>query len=90
MEDMTLEVRTGTIESFSGRLSFSFVVRTGGDAHVQIYGSDPTNLRKSGVLLCLNSVRYDELKEAIRKTDEVIDKLRVGGQFKGQLTLPWG
>ena len=82
MDDASLQVNLGTVQSLSGRLSFSFIVRSNGDAHLQIYCSDPTDGRKSGVLLTLAESEYQTLKALVEKTDQTIKKLRAAGQMK--------
>ena len=51
MDDTSLQVNLGSVQSISGKLSFSFVVHETGDAHLRVYCSDPSDGRKSGVLL---------------------------------------
>jgi hypothetical protein len=85
VDEASLQLNLGCVESRWGKLSFSFVVRSSGDAHLQIYGYDPSDLRKSGVLLNLNESEYQKLKELIEKTDQTIEKLRGSGQFKTML-----
>ncbi len=82
MDDVSVQVNLGSVSSLCGKLSFSFVVRNNGGAHVQIYGSDPSDGRKSGVLLLLDESQYQQLKTIISKTDETIEKLRASGQVK--------
>lgn len=85
MDDASMEVSLGSVQSLCGKLSFSFVVRSSGDAHLQIYGSDPSDGRKSGILLTLNESEYQKLKALIEKTDQTIEKLRVAGQMRTML-----
>ena len=85
MDDASLQVNLGSVQSLCGKLSFSFVVRTSGDAHLQIYGSDPSDGRKSGVLLTLDENEYQKLKVLIEKTDQTIEKLRAAGQMRTML-----
>jgi hypothetical protein len=85
MDDASLQVNLGSVQSLCGKLSFSFVVRNNGDAHLQIYGSDPSDGRKSGVLVTLDGAEYEKLKALIQKTDQTIDKLRAAGQMSRML-----
>jgi hypothetical protein len=85
MDDMSLQVNLGAVDSVCSRLEFSFVVRNNGDAHLQVYASDTCDRRKSGVLLLLNEAEYRNLKALIEKTDQTIDKLRTAGQMRRML-----
>ena len=79
MDDASLQIDLGTVQSGRrGSLSFSYIVRNNGDANLQIYCCDPSDLRKSGVLLTLGTIQYQQLKAIIEKTDQVIDRLRRG------------
>jgi hypothetical protein len=85
MEDASIEVKLGSVQSLCGKLSFAFIVRNSGDAHLQIYGSDPSDGRKAGILLTLNEGEYQKLKEMIEKTDRTIERLRDAGQMRTML-----
>lgn len=85
MDDMSLEVNIGSIASLVGELRFKFVVHSSGDAHLQIYAADPTDLRKAGVLLMLDERQYEELKALITRTDQAIERMRSAGQMKQML-----
>jgi len=87
MNDVSLQVNLGAVTSMFGKLTFSFVVHNSGSAHVQIYASDPTDLRKSGVLLTLDEAGYRELRTLLNRTDETIEKLRTAGQVRGDLIV---
>ena len=82
MDEASLQVNLGAVQSLCGKLSFSFVARSNGDAYLQIYGSDPSDGRKSGVLVTLDSAEYQKLKELIEKTDQTIEKLQAAGQMR--------
>jgi hypothetical protein len=85
MDDASLQVNLGAVQSLCGKLSFSFIVRNNGNAYLQIYCSDPSDGRKAGVLLTLDEAGYQQLKALIEKTDRTIDKLRAAGQMRGML-----
>ena len=85
MNDMSLEINIGSVKSTVGQLRFKFVVHNSGAAHLQIYASDPTDMRKSGVLLTLDETQYNELKSIITRTDQTIEKLQMSGQMKSMV-----
>jgi hypothetical protein len=85
MEEASLQVNLGSVQSICGKLSFSFIVRDNGDAHLQIYASDQSDGRKSGVLLSLDTAEYDKLKALIQRTDQTIGKLKAAGQMRRML-----
>jgi len=80
MEDASLQVNLGTVGSRSGELKFSFIVQSAGNARMQIYAYDPSDMRKSGVILTLQKEQYEHLKNIIRKSDELIDQMQTRGQ----------
>ena len=82
IDDASMQVSLGFVQSLCGKLSFSFVIRNNGDAHLQIYGSDPSDGRKSGILLTLDETEYRKLKTLIEKTDQTIERLRAAGQMR--------
>lgn len=81
MDDMTLEVKIGSVESGIGKLSFTLVIRNSRNGYLRIYASDPSDLRKSGVMLSLDASEYAELKELLDRTDRTIDDMRRSGQM---------
>jgi len=66
------EATIGSVSSICGKLNFTFVVHSSGNAHVQIYASDPSDARKSGVLITLGEDGYTKLKDIIVKIDNTI------------------
>jgi hypothetical protein len=81
MNDASLQFNIGSVGSRYGQLKFSFVVSNDGNAYLQIYASDPSDLRISGVLLMLDEHGYGNLKQLIAKTDQSIERLRSSGQL---------
>lgn len=77
----SLNFNLGSIQSHSGKLSFELVVQNCGTGYLQIYASDPSNSRKSGVLLRLNMGEYQKLKHILCQVHETIDKLTTSGQI---------
>ena len=81
-DDASLQLNIGAVQSLCGKASFSVVVRSSGDAHLQIYCSDPSDGRKSGVLITLDETAYQHLKSLIEKIDNTINELRGAGRMK--------
>ena len=81
MNDASLQFNIGSVGSRFGQLKFSLVVSNDGNAHLQIYASDPSDLRISGVLLMLDEHGYRNLKQLIAKTGQAIERLRSSGQL---------
>jgi len=86
MDDMSLQINLGSIRSFCGGLDFEFVVHSSGDAHIRLYAYDPTDRRKSGVILTLEDKEYQELKNIIGRADQTIERMRTAGQINKRLT----
>jgi hypothetical protein len=85
LEDTTLQINLGAVSSICGKLSFSFVVHSSGEASLHLYASDPSDGRRSGVLVQLDAAEYAKLKQLVQKTDETIEKLRSAGQMKSMM-----
>ena len=85
MDDMSLQINLGSIRSFAGELKFEFVVHNSGDAHIRVFAHDPTDRRKSWIVLTLEDKEYQELKSIIEKTDQTIEKMHTAGQIKKRL-----
>ena len=66
LQEAPLHVDLGTIETLLGHLQFTFVVSAEGDAHIQVYASDPSSAGKGGVMLMLDAQGYERLKEIVR------------------------
>lgn len=80
--DVSVQINLGSLESYCGQLSFSIVVQNDGNGHVQLYASDPTNLRKSGVIIFCDDQELGSLKQLAQKTDDLIQKLLAQNQMK--------
>jgi translation elongation factor EF-Tu-like GTPase len=74
MDNVSLQVNVGAVESIRGTLKFSLVVQSDGATSVHIFAFDPTDGRKTGVLLTLDEGQYRHLKDLISDTDEAISK----------------
>ena len=81
MNAVSLQFNLGSVGSNRGELKFTFVVSNNGNAHLEIYAFDRTDLRKSGVLLMLDERNYRTLKQLIADTEETIEKLKLSGQW---------
>jgi|GEM_PF-2203444 len=83
-----LHTDLGAIETLIGNLQFTFVVSPEGDAHIQIYATDPSSATKSGVTLMLDANGLERLKAIVRNTDGVIDRMIREGRIK-RMILPF-
>ena len=88
MQQPPLHVELGAVETLLGNLQFTFVVSEGGDAHIQVYATDPSNASKGGVMLMLDARGYERLKAIIRGADAVADRMIGEGRIK-RMVLPY-
>ena len=88
MPDSSLQVDLGTVETLIGNLQFTFVVSTEGDAHVQVYVTDPSSASKPAVSLMLDAKGFERLKAIVKDADKVIDRMIREGRIK-RMVLPY-
>ncbi len=88
MQEAPLHVELGAVETLLGNLQFTFVVSDGGDAHIQVYATDPSNASKGGIMLMLDARGYERLKAIIRGADAVADRMIGEGRIK-RMVLPY-
>ena len=88
MQEDPLQVELGAVETLLGNLQFTFVVSPAGDAHIQVYATDPSSASKSGVMLMLDAQGYERLKAIIRGADAVADRMIGEGRIK-RMVLPY-
>lgn len=88
MPEATVQIELGAVETLLGNLQLTFVVSPEGDAHIQVYASDPSSAGKGGVMLMLDAGGYEQLKAIVRGTDKVIDRLIADGKVK-RMVLPY-
>ena len=88
MADAPLHVDLGTLETLIGSLQLTFVVSEEGDAHLQLYVTDPSRAGGAGVLLMLDAAGYERLKALVREADSTIDRMIAGGRIK-RMVLPY-
>jgi len=88
MDNAPLQVELGTVETLIGNLQFTFVVSPEGDAHVQVYASDPSNASKNAVSVMLDARGFERLKEIVKGADGVIDRMIREGRIK-RMVLPY-
>ncbi len=86
-DDMSLEVNLGSIESMSGKLNFELIVHSSGDAHIRLYAFDPSDLRKSGIMLFLDENGYSDLKDIFTKLENTIQKLRNSNRMNNKMNV---
>ena len=88
MPDASTQIELGAVETLLGNLQFTFVVSAEGDAHIQLYATDPSSAGKGGVMLMLDAQGYERLKALIKGTDKVIDRMIGEGRIK-RMVLPY-
>ncbi|HEV2863620.1 MAG TPA: hypothetical protein VGX48_21585 [Pyrinomonadaceae bacterium] len=88
MTDAPLHVDLGTLETLIGSLQLTFVVSGEGDAHLQLYATDPSRAGGAGVLLMLDAAGYERLKTLVREADSTIDRMIAEGRIK-RMVLPY-
>jgi hypothetical protein len=88
MTDAPLQIDLGTLETLIGSLQLTFVVSGEGDAHLQLYATDPSRAGGAGVLLMLDAAGYERLKALVREADSAIDRMIAEGRIK-RMVLPY-
>ena len=88
MSDTPLQVDLGAVETLIGSLKFTFVVSPEGDAHIQVYATDPSAAGRGGVMLMLDARGYERLKAIVGGADGVIDRMIAEGKIK-RMVLPY-
>lgn len=88
MQDGPLQVELGAVETLLGSLQFTFVVSAEGDAHIQVYATDPSSASKGGIMLMLDAQGYERLKAIIRGADAAADRMIGEGRIK-RMVLPY-
>ncbi|HEX8638392.1 MAG TPA: hypothetical protein VF692_10040 [Pyrinomonadaceae bacterium] len=68
----SVSIDFGSINSYSGQISFSVITFSNKNGHLQIFAHDPSDLRKSGVLLHCSQSEFDKLRNVIKRTDELL------------------
>ena len=88
MQEAPLQLELGSVETLLGNLQFTFEVSPEGDAHIQVYATDPSTAGRGGVMLMLDARGYERLKEIVRGADGVIDRMISEGKIK-RMVLPY-
>jgi hypothetical protein len=88
MQGETLQTDLGSVETLLGNLQFTFVLSPEGDAHIQVYATDPSSAGKAGVMLMLDASGYERLKAIVKSADGVIDTMINEGKIK-RMVLPY-
>lgn len=81
MSEVSLEIKLGSISSICGTLSFTLRIDQNQKGKLYLYAYDPSDLRKSGILLNLDANGYSDLKKNIENIDLTIDKLQTSNQL---------
>jgi hypothetical protein len=85
--DAATQVDLGTVETLLGSLQFTFVVDAEGDAHIQVYATDPSGPGK-GVVIMLDAQGYERLKAIVGGAERAIDRMIAGGKIR-RMVLPY-
>ena len=88
MQEAPQQVELGSVETLLGVLQFTFVVSAEGDAHIQVYATDPSSAGKGGVMLMLDAQGFERLKAIVKGADQVIDRMIGEGRIK-RMVLPY-
>jgi hypothetical protein len=88
MPDAPVQIELGAVETLLGDLQFTFVLNAEGDAHIQVYATDPSNAGKNGVMLMLDGQGFERLKAIVRGADGAIDRMIAEGRIK-RMVLPY-
>jgi hypothetical protein len=88
MPEAPVHIELGAVETLLGNLQFTFVMNAEGDAHIQVYATDPSSARKASVMLMLDAAGYERLKAVVRGADGVIDRLIAEGRVR-RMVLPY-
>ena len=88
MPDAPLQLDLGSVETLLGNLQFTFVVSPEGDAHIQVYATDPSTTGKGGVMLMIDAQGYERLKAIVKGADVLIDRMINEGKIK-RMVLPY-
>ena len=88
MQGETIQTDLGSIETLLGNLQFTFVVSPQGDAHIQLYATDPSSAGKGGVMLMLDANGFERLKAIVKGADRTIDRMISEGKIK-RMVLPY-
>jgi hypothetical protein len=88
VQEAPFQLDLGSVETLLGNLQFTFVVSPEGDAHIQVYATDPSTAGKGGVILMLDARGYERLKAIVKGADGVIDRMIAEGKIK-RMVLPY-
>jgi hypothetical protein len=81
MSDAAQQIELGAVETLLGNLQFTFVVSPEGDAHIQVYATDPSQGARGGVMLMLDAGGYERLKAIVKGADGTIELMIGEGRF---------
>ena len=88
MPDAPHQIELGAVETLLGNLQFTFIVSAEGDAHIQVYATDPSSAGKGGVMLMLDAQGFERLKAVVKGADGVIDRMIAQGKIR-RMVLPY-
>lgn len=88
MPDAPLQIDLGAVETLLGNLQFTFIVSADGDAHIQVYATDPSSAGKDSIMLMLDAQGFERLKAVVKGADGVIDRMIGEGRIR-RMVLPY-
>jgi len=88
LQEAPLHVDLGAVETLLGNLQFTFVLSAEGDAHIQVYATDPSSAGKGSVMLMLDAQGYERLKAILKGADGVVRRMIGEGKIK-RMVLPY-
>lgn len=71
-----MQIPIGSVSTIVGKLSMTFTVSAKGEEFVDIFTSDPTDLRKSGVFLRCGENELNQLRNLLQQVENTRDALR--------------
>lgn len=78
----SIRLDIGSVESLRGRISISVQTYASGNGHLQVHCTDPSDGRKSGILVALDVEGLRNLWRILKNAESTIAELRATGQLK--------
>ncbi len=86
LKDMTLEIKLGTLTSYSGTMSFDLKIDGEGVGNIQVYAYDPKDMRKSGVFFRIGEAGLADLKGIVAKAEQTLEDLRRTKRYRKMIS----
>lgn len=83
-QNNSFETKIGHAKSAwrTGQLEFSVLVSQDGSTYVQIYAHDPTDRRKSGVILTMGQHEWEDFMQVLHGVQSGIARIQQAGQMR--------